>query len=154
MAILIPQRRRDVRLDIALVYAGRLELALDHQVGLGKASSTSPFSKCRCTETLLGLVPILTHRVGEVRRRAQRCASSAIASSTQVTLGSGSYSTRISFSRFFGDVRARGRHGRHGVALVQRLVMRQAVGAQVGQVHRAFAQVGHLVFQVRKVGAP
>ena len=64
-------------------------------------------------------------------------ASSFIASSTQVTLGKVSYSTRILRRRFFREIRVGRRHGRDRVALVKDLAHGQAIRGHVRQVHGA-----------------
>ena len=148
MPVVIPKRRRDLRFDVALVNGGRLELALDDQVGLGEALATSPFSKCRCTGMLVGVVPILPISLVNTLS-CNSGASSFIASRTHVTAGSGSYSTRISLSALRRRVGSwRRRQPRRAPCTA--LVMRQAIGAQVGQVDRAFAQVAILSFKFGK----
>ena len=153
-AVGVPQGRGVVRLDVALVDRRRVELALDDDRGLLRSpSSTSPSLNWKCLATLDGLVGRLAERLGDEvvvqHRRRRRC----MASRTSMTGGSGSYSTLMSLSGFLGDVRADGGDGGDGVALVQHLVRRQAVAAQVPEVDGPFAQLGDAVARIGQVGA-
>ena len=104
-AVLVPHRDGGVRLDVALVDARRAELALDDHVGLLEALVDVALLELQCgPATLVGLSPFLP--IASVRRSSWSSgASSFIASSTQVTLGSTSYSTLIFAGRFLGEMR-------------------------------------------------
>ncbi len=152
MAVLVPQRGRDVRLDVALVHAGRFELALDDHVRPWR----TPRRRCpsrsgcawRCCWACRPFLPIELVCTSSCSSGA----SSRIASSTQVTARQRLVFDLDQLDGFLGHVRIDGRHRRDGVSLVERLVVGQAIGAQVGQVNRALAQVGDLVLQIRKIG--
>ena len=135
-AVLVPHRDGDVRLDVALVHAGRAELALDDHVGLGKPLGDVPLLELEVRGDVRRLVALLAHRIGAqvvvqqgsvVLHRVEHPGHAGQQLVVDLDLCRG----------LFGQVDVGGGHGRHGMALVQDLVLRQAVGGQVGQVHLA-----------------
>ena len=140
-----------MRLDVALVDAGRPELALDHDVGLLEALGDVALLEVEVDGDVGRLVSLLAHRVGahvvvQQRRVVLHRVEHPGDAGQQLVLD-------LDLRRgLLGDVEVGGGDGRHGVALVEHLPCGQAVGRQVRQVDSpASPMMAILFFQVREI---
>ena len=150
-AVARPECRGVVRLDIALVHGGGVELALDDDIGLGEA---------------LGRVAqrpaeVLGHVADAVRQRAVHLGLQVIVQERRTRshrVGRGEHGGQHFVIHadqrrgFLGDVRRSSGDGSHGVAAIDRLLIRQNVGADEAQQRLAFAQIEPAIRRIRHIG--
>ncbi len=142
--IFMPQHRRVVRLDIALVHSLRVELALNDDIGLLKARFRVTEFKLKMigdVAIFVRLLPklhhfqiivhqrgIVLHRVEDIHDRWQQL----VLHLDQV-------------HRLFRDVNIRRRHRRYCVPLVKDFVTGHDIAGQILQIHRHLAGRRHAI---------
>ena len=148
----VPQRGRSVRLDVPLVHRRRPKLALDHQVRrrergrgvpllieetAGDVAGTlaDPLAELLGVDILVEDRRVVPHRGQHVQHRRERFVLDA-----------------DQLRGLLGDVDVVGSDGGDGVTLVEHLLVREHVRAQVHQIDGPLTQFGNAVGRAGEVG--
>ena len=140
-AIRLPPRRCGMRLDVSLMHRLGAKHALHHHIRRREALA-------HIAQRHLGVACDIAFIVSVKLRRVRRDSLFNRACRRQ------NFILHVDeLQRFFGGVRAAGRHRRDGVSLVERLIARQHIIAQMLQVHgRPGGQHPRLIRGVREIG--